>query len=156
MRAQKSTVLAIFSLLLMASLGAGCKKDNFTTKPQLKFLNAKNYTVPFGGFLEFSIEFTDKEGDLSDSIFVQKLVPDCPGSNFTSGYPMPVFPESANLKGEARIVFTHGVVVDGYAPIGGPTCGRDDIATFRFWIKDKAKNVSDTITSDRPITLKVP
>ena len=133
-----------------------CSKDKYTTKPQLKFIKAQNYEVAYGELLEMEIEFTDKEGDLSDSIFIQKVVPKCTNSNITQGYPMPKFTATSNLKGTMNITYVNGKFISGYASLGAPLCGRNDTATFKFWIRDKAKNVSDTITSDKSIILKIP
>ncbi len=157
MRIQNSILPLIFAAISFSLLWTGCSKDKYTTKPQLKFIKAKNYNVPFGGFIEFEIEFTDKEGDLTDSIYIERLVPDCPATN--SGpfpYAIPKYPSSKNQKGQFDITFVNGVLIDGYAVINSPVCGRPDTTTFRFWVVDKAKNVSDTITTDKPLIIGIP
>lgn len=138
---------------MLILVAAACSKDNYTTKPQLKFLKADNYTVPRGGLITFRIEFTDKEGDLSDSIFIRAVTTRCPQSNRLLKYPVPAFPLTQNIKGEFEINFVNGQFVPGYVALPGPACGRPDTTTFFFWVKDKAQNVSDTVKTDKPIII---
>ena len=59
----------VFVLFGMAFLIA-CNKDKFQTKPQLRIKSVNQTTVPVNGSAIFRIEFTDKEGDVIDSFFV--------------------------------------------------------------------------------------
>jgi hypothetical protein len=154
MRLQNSRLLSIVIGSVAILIIAACGKDNFTTKPQLTFLKAEDYDVDRGGLIEMKLEFTDAEGDLQDSIYIQRVVPRCTQSNQTIGYPMPAFPTTKDVKGEIDITFVNGVFLPGYVAIPSPACGRPDTTTFRFWIKDKAKNVSDTVTTDKPIIIQ--
>lgn len=153
MSGQRSILFSIATVALLSIIAAACSKDKYTTKPQLKFLSAENYTVPRGGLISFRIEFTDKEGDLTDSIFIQTVTTRCAQSNRKLGYPVPAFPATSNTKGEFEINFVNGQFVPGYVALPGPACGRPDTTTFFFWIKDKAQNVSDTIKTDQPIII---
>lgn len=153
MRSRISLLLPAFIITAMLCVSTACNKDKFTTKPQLRFIEAKNYTVPRGGLIEFRIEFTDKEGDLSDTLFIETVTTRCAASNRKLKYAVPPFPESSNSKGEFEIAFANGVFLPGYVALPGPACGRPDTTTFKFWIRDKAKNVSDTITTDKPIII---
>lgn len=150
---QRSTLfsLAVFCFGLLVT--AGCGKDQFTTRPQLEFKKAEDYTVPRGGLLKFTLQVTDKEGDLADSIFIARKTTRCTASNQQFGYPMPPFPNGANAKAEIEITFVNGAYLQGYVPLSGPACGRPDTTTFFFWIRDKAKNVSDTVQTDKPIII---
>ncbi len=130
-----------------------CTKEKFKTKPQLRFLKAENYTVPRGGLISFRLEFTDKEGDLTDSIFIQAVTTRCAQSNRKLVYAVPTFPLSANLRGEFEINFVNGQFVPGYVALPGPACGKPDTTTFSFWVRDKAQNVSDTVKTDKPIII---
>jgi hypothetical protein len=153
MRIQRSRLLGIAGMAILLSLMVSCGKESYTTKPQLKFIKAKNYTVSRGDLIEMTVEFTDKEGDLTDSLFIQTVTTKCPQSNRKLGYPMPVFPTSNNIKGEVQVTFVNGTFIPGYVALPGPACGKPDTTTFKFWIRDKAKNVSDTITTDKPIII---
>ncbi|HEX8358413.1 MAG TPA: hypothetical protein VF610_13410, partial [Segetibacter sp.] len=100
------------------------------------------------------------EGDLQDSLWVEEVVRNCPsnpngtGGGFKSKYKMPNFNAVKNFKGEIEICYFYGTGPD-CPPIkdAGSCQGRNDSATFRFWIQDKAKNVSDTISSEEVVVL---
>ena len=60
------------------------------------------------------------------------------GSN--AKYPVPPFPTGKNQKGDVVVTFDY----NGVSPKCFP---RNDTAVFKFVLKDKAQNVSDTVTS---------
>jgi len=153
MSGQRSILFTIATVAMLSIIAGACSKDKFTTTPQLRFLRAESYTVPRGGLISFRIEFTDKEGDLTDSIFIRTVTTRCTQSNRKLGYPVPAFTTSTNIKGEFEINFVNGQFVPGYVALPGPACGRPDTTTFFFWVKDKAQNVSDTIKTDQPIII---
>ncbi len=68
-------------LLCIFAIGfiAGCNKDKYTTKPQLKYKNVNTRDLKRNEFLTFTLEVTDAEGDIQDSIFIQKVSPRCTG-----------------------------------------------------------------------------
>ncbi len=138
---------------MLSLLVAACTKEKFKTKPQLKFLGAEEYTVPRGGLISFRLEFTDKEGDLTDSIFIQAVTTRCPQSNRRLVYAVPTFPLTTNIRGEFEINFVNGQFVPGYVALPGPACGKPDTTTFSFWVRDQALNVSDTVKTDKPIII---
>lgn len=156
MRIQNSVLRTILAAAGVIILFASCKKDKYTTKPQLTFKSAKNYNVERGELIEFTIEFTDKEGDISDTIYIQNRTPSCPASDYPApaAYKVPNFPTSSNIKGEFRIIFENGTNNTGNAIYSGNRCSRPDTTLFFFWIKDKAKNVSDTIQTDKSIIIQ--
>ena len=60
---------------------------------------------------------------------------------------------TAQLKGILEIGYAYNANVPGYSPIVG--CGtKNDTAYFRFWLQDKNRNVSDTISSENIVLLK--
>lgn len=150
---QRSTLFSLTVFCFGLLVAAGCGKDQFTTAPQLEFKEAENYTVPRGGLIKFTLQVTDKEGDLTDSIFIATKTTRCTPSNRQLRYLMPAFPITANSKAEIEITFVNGQFVPGYVALPGPACGRPDTTTFYFWIRDKAKNVSDTVQTDKPIII---
>lgn len=141
-----------YTILFSAILGlifCGCSKETFDTVPQLKFTSVNTTTLTSGSILQFTVSFTDKEGDVSNRIFVDKKAPECPVNNFEQYFDVPSFPATSNQKGD--IVITFGYNVEGYPNIP-PTCSKNETAVFRFVLEDKAGNVSDTISSP-PITI---
>jgi hypothetical protein len=136
----------LYSLLLTLFFAA-CTKDKFTSKPQLSFVKFTKDVVRPGDVFQIVLEVTDKEGDIQDSIFVEKFVANCPGSGFKTRYKLPTFSEIKNLKGQLEICYGYGINL-GCPIITGPFCpNKNDTAVFRFYVRDLAGNVSDTLTT---------
>lgn len=135
----------LFSIFLFALL-TGCKKDKFGTKPTLKFKSVNTTVLPPHQLIQFTLSFTDAEGDLNDSMLVQKIEPTCVNSNNSDTYIIPDFPVSKNVKGDLILTFGNNPNDISYINMA-PQCSRNDTAIFRFAIKDKANHVSDTVSS---------
>jgi hypothetical protein len=135
----------LFSIFLFAIL-SGCKKDKFSSKPSLKFKSVSTTVLPPGQLIQFTLSFTDAEGDLNDSMFIQKVEPTCEASNNSDTYLIPDFPVSSNEKGDLIVTFGNNPNDISYFNMAAQ-CQRNDTAVFRFAIKDKANHVSDTVSS---------
>ncbi|MBC7903343.1 MAG: hypothetical protein H7Y27_07965 [Gemmatimonadaceae bacterium] len=141
----KKLLLPVVVLLVLV----GCDKDKFQTKPQITI---KDYTevVPRQGQLEIRLEFTDKEGDLSEGSFVyipvrlnQKPLP--AGVEYDSiKSVIPKFPN--NDKGDFFLKLPHIFLLKS------PT--ENDTLVFRMVVVDRAGNKSDTVSSDKIIILQ--
>jgi hypothetical protein len=144
----RNTILFSIILLFLFS----CKKDKFTTKPQLKYKSVNNKVFRSGDVIQFTLSFTDAEGDFSDSaLYVEKFEPKCIASRFSQFYRLPDFPTTKDQSGDITVVY--GYNVSSLPPILGPQCiNRNDTAIFKFVLRDKANNKSDTAFSD-PIVL---
>ena len=134
----------LFSILLCVIFTA-CTKDKFNSTPSLKFKSASTTFLPPGQLIQFTLSFTDGPGNLSDSIFVQKIEPTCAASSFPAYYPIPTFPTTSNEKGD--FVLTFGNNASTSYPNISAQCQRNDTAVFRFAIKDKENHMSDTVSS---------
>ncbi len=133
---------------------AACTKQKYDTKPQITFKKASTTTLNHNETITFNMEVTDAEGDIHDTMWIQKVVRNCSSSNFTAKYKMPDFASTKNLKAQLDVCFAYGNNL-GCPVISGPACpNRNDTATFRFWIKDKGGNVSDTVVSPTIVILK--
>ncbi|MFN5334948.1 MAG: hypothetical protein ACK5BV_07155 [Bacteroidota bacterium] len=64
-------------LFLVFIVVGGCKKENYETKPKLEVENIRVYQASCngstGGIVEIDLNVLDKEGDVTDSIFIQKV-----------------------------------------------------------------------------------
>ena len=60
----------IIAITLLAAVIVACNKDKFQTKPQIKIKSVTPNIVPVNGTLSVILQFTDKQGDVSDSIIV--------------------------------------------------------------------------------------
>ena len=116
--------------------------------PQLKYKDVNTRQLHSGETLRFTLTFTDAEGDLTDSLTVQKIVKACPdrsNSSFTQLYKIPSFPTAKNQSGDIVVSYSYTDV--------NPICRlRNDTAVFKFVLKDKAQNKRDTAVSD-PIVI---
>ncbi len=144
----RNTILfAVLCLLFI-----GCNKNKFSTTPQLKYKSVNTTKLFNGQIISFKLSFTDAEGDLQDSIYVEKVEPTCAASGFKSKYLIPAFPTTKNAEGEIEI--SYGYNVSNFPFIKSPQCGRNDTCYFRFMLKDKAQNKSDTVNSETIIIVK--
>ncbi|MFT3750748.1 MAG: hypothetical protein QM768_20720 [Agriterribacter sp.] len=160
------------AIILLIVIAAACSKDKFNSKPSLKLKETRGNYIPYDPdgttnySVQFVLEYTDAEGDIAGlPLAIRKIsssAPDdaCPFNTgkepfFTdsTSYLLPDVPPSQNQKGE--IVVTISNQYDLVKPI---SCDRLDTleeATYKFWFKDKAGNVSDTVTAG-PITIQKP
>jgi hypothetical protein len=136
----------------------GCSKDKFTTKPQLTFKKVNTNVVKRNEVLRFTLGVTDLEGDLQDTVWVQKLVRNCPASGRIAAYRFPAITAVSNFSGEIEVCYTYGINPDQNSrcpSLVEPQCvGRNDSATYRFWIQDSKKNVSDTARSTEVVIVQ--
>ena len=65
----RQVIFLAFLLIFMMA----CNKDKLETKPSIKINSVSSNFIPNGGNLSVSMEFADKEGDISNSLFVQKI-----------------------------------------------------------------------------------
>lgn len=151
------TGLLLSSLFVIAFIA--CSKDKFQTKPQLKFISKNTDEVPQNGTLRVTLEYTDKEGDVDDSIIVvrQRLNKKAPVTLPASPYPIPKFP--AITKGEFEITLTYQFgLIFGLSPIriagSNPARNEPDTLNLKFVARDKAGNKSDTLTLSNIIVIR--
>jgi hypothetical protein len=129
---------------------AGCKKDNFTTKPQLKIKSINFAEITGSQTLIFTIRITDKEGDFTSYFGVSTKTPNCPASDFIDStiFKIPEdFITSKNNDGEIELALTKSQRHSNLCPGTGSTF-KTDTTVFSFWTKDKAGNTSDTVRSE--------
>ncbi|MBU7578768.1 hypothetical protein L0U88_02655 [Flavihumibacter sp. RY-1] len=146
-------------LFILLVTFAACSKDKFETKPTLTVKN-QSRVVPADNEAIFfvTLEYTDKEGDLSgvrdSSIYYQAVLQNVRSVIGGPNYPpafgsLPEFPEKRSGEIELRLDrFAY------YKQIQNNQGGNDanDTIVFRIAVKDRAGNVSDTVTTE-PIVL---
>ena len=153
----KAKVLIVaVSVMIMAA----CSKDKFSTKPKLTFesINANEFAT--GQDISIKLKLTDKEGDFSDDesnpgfkkpyLFVKRFSYLCSQQDTTvSNYPIPAFTSRKDLDANLIINFTYGINDGQYPYFGRTDCAaqKNDSTYLKFWIKDEAGNVSDTINT---------
>ena len=142
---------------LIFTILAGCSKDKYTTKPIITFKSVNTNTLDVGGLLEITLDYTDKEGDINNQLYVEKKTRNCGASDFSQMYPLPTDIPSYK-KGEVIVTFAYSPNA-GYPVIKSPQCGSatnliNDSCIFRFVLTDKANNVSDTIQTPEIVVIK--
>jgi len=140
-----------FGLFLLLGTLVACDKDKFETKPQLTLKSINTNEVPYNGNLVVTLEFTDKEGDVNDSLFVirERLNVRGPFVAAPSPFKIPNFPE--RNQGEMQINFDFQTQLISGLPsirIPGtvPSQYEPDSLILKFVARDKEGNLSDTLT----------
>ena len=136
-----------------------CDKDKFQTVPQLTLRSMSPEVVPVNGTLRLNIEYTDKEGDVSDSLFIvrQRLNVRGPIQLAPGPYDVPDFPHTDKGEFEISLAYQAGLIF-GLPPIRIPGSNpvKNEIDTLRLKIvaKDKAGNKSDTLVVDNVYVIR--
>ena len=130
-----------------------CDKDKFQTVPQLTLKSRNTEIVPLNGTLRLNIEYTDKEGDVSDSLLIVRQRLNKRGTTQLppSPYGIPDFPKTDKGEFEVSLAYQFGLIF-GLNPIRitGSNPPQNEIDTLRLKIvaRDKAGNKSDTLVVD--------
>ena len=143
---------SLFIILAIFSIAIACNKDKLETRPSLKLRSINTSTVPVGGILVVEFDFADKEGDVSDTIFIRKIrtnkivVPTIRDS-FT--LQIPPFPNKSRGIIELQLKYQNHLLSAINPPSSGgiPPNLHDDTLIFKFALRDKGKNISDTVTT---------
>jgi hypothetical protein len=142
---QKLALYSLFFLLLFP----GCSKDKYQTNPSLQIKSISPNPVPLNSPLTIDLEYTDKEGDIGDSIFVKKIrvnqkrlatVRDSFFLEFPGDIPN-------KTKGTIRLTLDYNTYVIAANNPGSPPNAAPDSLIFRIAIMDKGKHMSDTAES---------
>ena len=146
-------------VLIIALAMISCGKDRFQTVPQLKFKSKSPDKSPVqpnepNNQLRLNFEFTDKEGDLTDSVFIirQRLNVRRPETKPADPYKIPAFAKTD--KGEFEITLQYQLqLVTGFGAIGAipatnPPTNQIDTLRIKIVARDKAGNKSDTLVID--------
>jgi hypothetical protein len=140
---KKIAPILAFIVILVA-----CDKDQFETKPTLKLESLSSEFISKNQGLDITFSFTDKEGDVNDTLFVSRtrLNKRSIVTRPFIPYQIPDFPKT--VKGEIvlRLAYTSGLTL-GINPLSIPNqAGKfePDTLLLRFVLKDKENNKSDT------------
>ena len=148
-------------LALIIVLGIiACGKDKFQTIPQLTLKSMNPEVVPVNGTLRLNIEYTDKEGDVSDTVFIvrQRLNVRGPLLLPPSPYDIPEFPHTDKGEFEISLLYQRDLIFNITPPIRipGSNPAKYEIDTLRLKVvaKDKAGNKSDTLVVDNVYVIR--
>lgn len=148
---QKLVLYSALSFLLLVLLFVACSKDKFESKPTIEIKSIGPNPVSLNVPLTIELEYTDKEGDIQDSIFVRKVRINQRkvARTLRDSFYLPL-PGDAPKKTKGTIKLTldyQGYVISAEDPGNSPNAAPDSLI-FRFILQDKAKNRSDSIESE--------
>jgi hypothetical protein len=143
----------------LVTLAIACNKDKLETTPSLKLKSINSYTIPVGGNLIVQLDFADKEGDISDTIFVRKIRTNqisVPTIRDSFELQVPAFPDRSRGVIELQLKYQNHLISAINPPSSGgtPPNLHDDTLIFKFALRDKAKHISDTVTTDPIIIVR--
>ncbi len=143
--------------LLSIIIAVACNKDKFVTKPTLTFKSINATRFIQGNEILMNVNVTDKEGDIQDTLFIYKLSRRCQRDTITFKIQMPTFPSNKNLEATIQANFTYNLLNARYPFLGRSSkCGvnENDSCTFKFILKDKAGNRSDSVVSPEIVLVR--
>jgi hypothetical protein len=153
----KKLLIAGFVVIVLLA----CNKDKFQTKPQIKLKSLSTTVVPVNGNLIITLSYTDKEGDISDTLFfikqrLNKRIVATLRDSIT--YPIPEFPNYD--KGEIGLALRYddhlkSAIAAPSIPGSNPPAVESDTLNIKIWIHDKAGNSSDTVSTGQVVVLRV-
>ena len=144
----KFSLLAAIALVVIV---VSCGKDKFQTKPTISIKSVNTDLVPANGTFVVTLECTDKEGDVQDSVIIikrrlnKKVVPTV---RDTIRYKFPVFPKTSRTFVEATLDYQTilSAITPPTIPGSNPVQKERDTLLLRFAVRDNAGNTSDTIS----------
>lgn len=133
----------LLTIILITAIWVACSKSAYNTKPTLEITSVNTNVVDINGTLSFQLKVTDKEGDVTDTLFVKKIRTNKKiTATIRDSFALKV-PEAPNSKdGTINVSLDYqNYLVSARNPI------ENDTLVFKFALKDKAKNISDTVSS---------
>lgn len=150
----------IFPVLSVALFFIGCDKDRFQTKPQIKIISSSTEIVPVSGHLQVVLEYTDKEGDVHDTLFItkqrlnQRVVPTL---RDTLKFPIPEFPDRQLGQFELNLSYSNhliSAVTPPRIPGSNPSKNEADTLNLKFLVRDAGGNKSDSAILQNIIVIR--
>lgn len=129
-----------------------CGKDKFETVPKLSVKSKSTDVVSLNENFRVTLEYTDKEGDVSDSLIIvrKRLNRRMPVTPPPSPYKIPEFPNTDKGQFEVNFRYIQDLTFNiGRIRIPGisPDQFEPDTMLLKFVARDKAGNKSDTATA---------
>ena len=152
----KRILIVLIALMLIT---VACNKDRFQTKPTIKIKSMNTDFVPLNGTFSLTLDCTDKEGDVQDSVIIikrrlnQRVVATI---RDTLRYKFPVFP--TNTRTEVEVTLDYQSILSAISPpvIPGsnPPQRERDTLILRLAVRDNGGHTSDTVESSRIIVFR--
>jgi hypothetical protein len=150
--------LIIVGLVLIVMIA--CSKDKYQDAPQISLKSVNPSVVPVNGDLAIRLSYTDKQGDISDTLYIKKIRLNqtvVPTLRDSIQYKIPDFPDYDKGDIDLDLNYQNDLVSAATPPpIAGtnPSQPQPDTLVFKIWISDKAGHISDTVTTGKVIILR--
>lgn len=146
-------LLSIASFFLLALVS--CNKNKFTTKPQITIVSIGPDSVSRNDLFQVDLHFTDKEGDIHDSLYIHGHVLNQNQQGNASEfqeyfYAIPEYPD--HTQGDFQLTFSRQLN-SNYALLLDPLTDQSDTILYSFNVKDSKGNLSDTAKAPKPIII---
>ena len=148
----------IFFTSAVVLLLAACGKDKFETKPRFVLKSQSASFVPIGNNLRLVFEYTDKEGDVNDTLYFKKERLNLRKvATVRDSLPLivPDFPHTPKGEIVLNLDYQTYLISAQEAPRANPgqlpEKFESDTLNLKFVLKDKAGNKSDTVRVDNVI-----
>lgn len=144
--------LSLFVLSVLIIVTIACNKDKFQTKPSISIKSINGNFIPLNGTLVITLDCTDKEGDVEDSVIIIKRRQNrrvVATIRDTLRYKFPVFPANTRIQIQATLDYQTilSALNPPFIPGSSPPRREVDTLILRMAVRDKAGNTSDTISS---------
>lgn len=148
----KKLLLVVSVLVVLLA----CNKDKFQSTPQIKIKSVSGEIVPLGSAWSATLTFTDKEGDVDDTVFVRKVRLNKKFANTlfdTIKYKIPEFPSHST--GEITVTLDNNVIQSANPPPSNGSGGNQpDTLKIWFAVTDKAGHKSDSVSTGTIVVLR--
>jgi hypothetical protein len=138
-------LLSIFVLFFLAA----CNKDKYNTTPTLTLKSTSDKNIPVNGSLQVEFELTDKEGDISDTLYFKKIRTNKRVATLVRDSLVFPIPQVSNTK---KIALLLNLTYNDHLR-ATQSGSESDSLTLQVWIKDKANNKS-AITNITDVVVK--
>ena len=149
----------LYFFLAFSVIVAACNKDKFQTKPTIRIKSMNTKVIPQNGTWIVTLECTDKEGDVQDSVIIikkrinRRIVPTL---RDTIRYKFPNFPQ--NIKIDIIATLGYQTILSAINPpnIPGsnPPQKEPDTLIVKFAVRDNGGHTSDTISTQQIIVIR--
>lgn len=149
--------LVVFSSLLLLILFA-CNKDKFNTIPTLEIKSVSPNPVPLNAPLTIELQYTDKEGDIADSIFIKKIrLNQRVVRTIRDSFALPLPGDAPEkTKGTIKLTLDYNSYVISAENPGAPPNAVPDTLNIQIKLQDKAKNMSEIVETGPIVVLRQP
>jgi hypothetical protein len=142
----------LFFSVLCVLLTVGCKKNKYTTEPQITIKSISPSEVNKDNVIQIKGTFTDDEGDIDSALIIYKWYDGAAAVDVADtlriGFDILKIPAKTR-DGDFTILFGYGSFNSGFQALTPTPNIRDTTANFAIQFKDKGKHVSTVKQTDK-------